>query len=42
MLCRCNENTSYTVMREIEVRLDGWEGGQQRNDGGGCPTMSEI
>ena len=27
-----------------EVRLDGWcEGGlrQQRNDGGGCPTMCE-
>ena len=30
--------------RETEVRLDGWcEGGlgQQRNDGGGCETMSE-
>ena len=29
---------------ETEVRLDGWcEGGfrQQRNDGGGCATMSE-
>ena len=31
-------------MRETEVRLDGLcEGGlrQQRNDGGGCVTMSE-
>ena len=30
--------------RKTEVRLDGWcEGGvsQQRNDGGGCATMSE-
>ena len=30
--------------REIEVRLAGWcEGGvgQQRNDGGGCPSMNE-
>ena len=33
-----------TGTRETEVRLDGWcEGGlrQQRNDGGGCATMSE-
>ena len=31
--------------RETEVRLDRWcEGslGQQRNDGGGCASMSEI
>ena len=31
-------------MRETEVRLDGWcKGGlrQQRNDSGGCVTMSE-
>ena len=30
-------------MRETKVRLDGWcEGGlkQQKNDGGGCATMS--
>ena len=33
-----------TGTRETEVGLDGWcEGGlrQQRNDGGGCATMSE-
>ena len=33
-----------TGTRETEVRLDGWtEGGvrQQRNDDGGCATMSE-
>ena len=33
-----------TGTRETEVRLDGWcEGGlrQQKNDGGGCSTMSE-
>ena len=31
-------------MRETEVGLDGWcedDLGQQRNDGGGCPSMSE-
>ena len=31
-----------TSTRETEIRLDGWcEGSltQQRNDGGGCPTM---
>ena len=31
--------------RETKVRLDGWfEGGlgQQRNDRGGCPSMSEM
>ena len=30
--------------RETEVRLDGWfEGGleQQRNDGGGCPSLHQ-
>ena len=34
----------WTGTRETEVRLNGWsEGGlrQQRNDGGGCATMSE-